>query len=539
MKRVAFTLALLIAAPAGAYVVIDVNGHEAHWLGEQVPAQLRVDPLGTSGDNGPECLTAVLASMETWSAVEGCYAGFVYAGDNNPDMRRGSVWFARQSVPSEVHGALAVTLLMFHEDSGRIDSAELIVDARNHRWSTAGAADRYDLQAVLTHELGHYLGLDHTPETEATMYHLVSVGETRKRSLHRDDIEGVRHLYPVDSGEWGAPCNGDADCSEGFCALNRFGRTVCARSCDPGTSRDQCLLGAECIEQTDGRAACLGGSDVCRRCGADDECSGGVCLSLGQRGYCSGPCDPDRPVCPEGAACRPHDQLWVCQPTTELCADAPEPEPLLRVARGSQSPTAASVPMGSQDVAVLQVRAHNMSDSPTIELDRLVVRILSSQHGDTTVTRAALVLDADHDGAAGAGESELAAVDGPGAAGSAVFDGLARTLDAGQIEDLLLVIDLEDRAEQAGLPGAAALALLALGLLLRGRRVLVLVLALACAGLLAGVACEKERRPPAVLEYVSFQVATADDVGFELVGGGEAELGGLPVESETLTVLLK
>lgn len=540
MKRLIFTFCLLLAFPAQAYVIVDVNGQEAHWPGEQLPSMLRVDPLGFSGDNGPECLAAVQRSMATWREAEGSYAGLVYAGDPGPEVNRGTIRFARTSVPSEVRGALAITLMLFNPNNGRILSAELIVDAKSHRWATDGRTSAYDLEAVVTHELGHYLGLDHTPEVQATLYHLVGVGETRKRSLHQDDLDGLRHLYPDDSGVKGAPCAADADCDDGICADNRLGQRVCARSCDPGAMRDTCLLGAECLEQGDGRAACLGGSDACRRCLVGlSECMAGVCLDLGERGYCTGHCDPDRPVCAAGALCRPHGDGWVCQPTDALCADAPEPGPLLRLAAGPFTPAAASVAMGSQGVNVFQLRAQNLSESGSIVLDRLVVRILSSQQGNSTVMRAALVLDADHDGAMGPGESELAAVDGPGAADSAVFEDLAQTLNAGQIEDLLLVVDLEDRAEQAGLPGVAALALLALGLLRRRRRAPGLALALLCLGLLAGAACDKQSRPPAVVEYVSFQVASGDDVGYTLDSGGEAELAGLPVESETLTVLLK
>ena len=63
----------------------------------------------------------------------------------------------------------------------------------------------------MTHEVGHYLGLDHSQIQEATMYRSARLGETKKRSLEQDDIDGVCSIYPVSESplECGAPpyCN--------------------------------------------------------------------------------------------------------------------------------------------------------------------------------------------------------------------------------------------------------------------------------------------------------------------------------------------
>lgn len=58
-----------------------------------------------------------------------------------------------------------------------------------------------DLQNTLTHEAGHMLGLDHPPNrpefAEATMFASAPPCETDKRSLARDDIEGLCRIYPA------------------------------------------------------------------------------------------------------------------------------------------------------------------------------------------------------------------------------------------------------------------------------------------------------------------------------------------------------
>src|SRR5262249_18708279 len=51
-------------------------------------------------------------------------------------------------------------------------------------------------QAVLTHEIGHLLGLDHSPLISATMFWTVGTGVTYPRNVSSDDAAAVSILYP-------------------------------------------------------------------------------------------------------------------------------------------------------------------------------------------------------------------------------------------------------------------------------------------------------------------------------------------------------
>ena len=60
-----------------------------------------------------------------------------------------------------------------------------------------GTTGAYDLVSVLTHELGHLLGLDHLDDhPEATMFPLIPRGETKKRDLSDDDVAALLASYP-------------------------------------------------------------------------------------------------------------------------------------------------------------------------------------------------------------------------------------------------------------------------------------------------------------------------------------------------------
>ncbi len=90
-------------------------------------------------------------------------------------------------------GHLAVTY--YQSNNGAIYRGYTWVNTY-YSWSTSGASSSYDLQSCLTHEFGHWAPLgDVSSPTDATMYKTMAKGETKKRSLATDDINGIRAIY--------------------------------------------------------------------------------------------------------------------------------------------------------------------------------------------------------------------------------------------------------------------------------------------------------------------------------------------------------
>lgn len=129
-------------------------------------------------------------------------------------------WAERGNDPA----AFALTTVWHRRSTGEILDADMEVNEQRGPYGVCpadGCVDRrtVDLENVFTHELGHYLGLAHSTEAEATMFASAVAGETLKRDLAADDVAGICEVYPP-----GTP--------EGVCDATPRGGLVL--HCEPG-----------------------------------------------------------------------------------------------------------------------------------------------------------------------------------------------------------------------------------------------------------------------------------------------------------------
>ena len=101
---------------------------------------------------------------------------------------------------------LALTTVTYGVDDGRIAEAYTEVNSAEHTLTTEepppAGSDAYDLQAVLTHEAGHFLGLAHATETTSIMYAYYQPGAI---DLTPDDLDAICTVYPPQSSK-GCAC---------------------------------------------------------------------------------------------------------------------------------------------------------------------------------------------------------------------------------------------------------------------------------------------------------------------------------------------
>jgi hypothetical protein len=95
---------------------------------------------------------------------------------------------------------LALTTVTYDVDKGDIYDADIEVNTAGFMFSTdpTDAGSMADLLSVLTHETGHFLGLAHSQDPNATMYAVYTEGTTGIRMPAPDDVAAICEAYPID-----------------------------------------------------------------------------------------------------------------------------------------------------------------------------------------------------------------------------------------------------------------------------------------------------------------------------------------------------
>jgi hypothetical protein len=102
-----------------------------------------------------------------------------------------------------IGNAVGITRFWVDSSTGSVIEFDTVLNV-GYPWSTSssgniencsGTPGAFDVQAVLTHELGHPVGLEHVDNDVQTMYAYVGTGETRKRTLAAGDVAGADTKY--------------------------------------------------------------------------------------------------------------------------------------------------------------------------------------------------------------------------------------------------------------------------------------------------------------------------------------------------------
>jgi uncharacterized protein (TIGR03437 family) len=155
-----------------------------------------------TGDSDP--LNAIGAALATWSGVTTSAARFVAqrttsALNNSNDRQHVVVFSDTPEIRSVLGSTVAITAIFYTVPDGAIIDTDIIFNPA-YTFSTTFAEDTMDLQSVVTHELGHALGANHTNVLGAAMSQSALPNDNRQASLSSDDIAFVSSLYPAVGG---------------------------------------------------------------------------------------------------------------------------------------------------------------------------------------------------------------------------------------------------------------------------------------------------------------------------------------------------
>jgi len=178
-----------------------------------------INEAGTTRTNLERTFGALRTSFDAWNAVDCSFVELEFGGYTNedrvgfnPNADNANIVVFRDTNWEHSRGILALTSVTFKGSTGEIFDADIEFNSQAYNFTTTDndLQVEIDIQNTATHEVGHFIGLDHSQEPESTMFATAPLKETKKRSLHQDDIAGVCDIYPIadvpaGGSCWGAP----------------------------------------------------------------------------------------------------------------------------------------------------------------------------------------------------------------------------------------------------------------------------------------------------------------------------------------------
>ncbi len=182
---------MLISIFTGYVRNLSPSSNVVHWPSATTTVDVYVNSTNSQGLSGVFVQNTALASVTQWNG----YSSLTVrknASSGTDQEGVNEIYFSTNPAIFSGTGVVGVTAVTYRNNTGEIIEADILIND-NFGFSTTVNQSEF-LGNVLTHELGHFLGLGHSQVIGSSMFYALTRGQSQ---VSNDDQSGVYSIYPT------------------------------------------------------------------------------------------------------------------------------------------------------------------------------------------------------------------------------------------------------------------------------------------------------------------------------------------------------
>lgn len=186
---------MLLSLRLEAYVInLGASGDKLVWPSGATQLSMKFNSSNSSGLSSLQVSQILSESASAWNEVSERQIALttgsgLQAGSNDIVFSADPLWFGGGS------GVVGVTLVSYDDTTGKIVEADIVLND-NYTFSN-DKTDEFYLGNVVSHEMGHFLGISHSELSRATMFYRLRRGQ---HTLSLDDQSAAAAINPSNKG---------------------------------------------------------------------------------------------------------------------------------------------------------------------------------------------------------------------------------------------------------------------------------------------------------------------------------------------------